>query len=244
MEATAAALDLCLACKGCKAECPSGVDMAKLKFAFQAEYYRTHRRQLRDYVFGYFHIVARFAASVAPITNILMQAMPIKNLVARILGITPQRPFPKFASRRERVKRRSTPGKRRVIFLSDAFARYIEPETEQAGLDILTDCNFDVHVLPILGAGASFLSKGFIDQARSHAARVLDLLKLADPTGDVPIVGIEPPEIYVLSHDYLDLQPGRLDEIRHRLTKVWLLDEFLLRSSEFNDLRVVNMGRG
>ncbi len=71
----AEALDLCLACKGCKAECPSGVDMAKLKFAFQAEYYKTHRRQLRDYVFGYFHVTAGLAASVAPITNALMEVM-------------------------------------------------------------------------------------------------------------------------------------------------------------------------
>jgi Fe-S oxidoreductase len=244
VEATAAALDLCLACKGCKAECPSGVDMAKLKFAFQAEYYKTHRRQLRDYVFGYFHIAARLAASVAPFTNILMEAMPIRKLVARILGITPRRPFPKFSSHRARVGARTTPGKQRVVFLSDAFARYIEPETEQAALDILCACGLDVHVLSILGAGASFLSKGFIEQARSHAARVLDLLRQADPTGDVQIVGIEPPEIYALKHDYLDLQPGRANEIRQRLTKVWLLDEFLLRSSEFNDLRVVNMRRG
>src|SRR5215211_7373093 len=66
VEATAAALDLCLACQGCKAECPSGVDMAKLKFAFQFEYYKTHRRKLRDYVFGYFHISAGLVAALAP----------------------------------------------------------------------------------------------------------------------------------------------------------------------------------
>src|SRR6185436_11426040 len=64
----AQALDLCLACKGCKAECPSGVDIAKLKYAFQAEYYKTHQRQWRDYVFGYFHEVAALASSVAPVS--------------------------------------------------------------------------------------------------------------------------------------------------------------------------------
>ena len=97
VEAAAQALDLCLACKGCKSECPTGVDMAKLKFAFQEEYYKTHRRQLRDYVFGYFHIAAGLAASVAPISNALMSIPPIKKLVARILGITAHRPFPKFS---------------------------------------------------------------------------------------------------------------------------------------------------
>jgi Fe-S oxidoreductase len=166
VEAAAAALDLCLACKGCKWECPSGVDMAKLKFAFQSEYYKTHPRHLRDYVFGYFHLTAGLAASIAPISNALLEVPAIRNLVAKILGITPHRPFPRFSRHRAKLEPRSTPSSRRIIFLSDAFARYLEPETEQAALDILSRSGFDVHVLPIVGAGAAFLSNGFIDQAR------------------------------------------------------------------------------
>jgi Fe-S oxidoreductase len=242
VEATAAALDLCLACQGCKAECPSGVDMAKLKFAFQSEYYKTHRRQWRDYVFGYFHLTAKLAASIAPMTNALTEVTTIKNLIAKGLGITPHRPFPKFSSQRARLKPRSTPRTRRVIFLSDSFARYIEPETEQAALNILSACGLDVHVLPILGAGASFLSKAFIDQARAHAARVLDLLNQVDPASELPIVGIEPPEVYTFKEDYMDLLPHQDKKIRQRLDKVWLLDEFLIRSTEFNELRVANIG--
>lgn len=243
VEAAAAALDLCLACKGCKAECPSGVDMAKLKFAFQAEYYKTHRREWRDYVFGYFHLAAGLAASAAPVTNALMKSPPIKNLVAKVLGITSQRPFPKFSSRRARLFTAETREQgARVIFLSDAFARYIEPETEQAALDLLSAGGYDVHVLPILGAGASFLSKGFIEQACSHAMRVLDLLKQIDPSGEATIVGIEPPEIYAFKHDYFDLLPQRAQEIQLRAVKTWLLDEFLVRSPEFI-LRVANKGQ-
>ena len=242
VEATAAALDLCLACQGCKAECPSGVDMAKLKFAFQAEYYKTHRRQLRDYVFGYFHVTAGLAASLAPVTNAFMAIPAIKNLVARVLGITPHRPFPQFSSRRAKLPTTQTGSKKKkIIFLSDAFARYIEPETEQAALNILSYCGFDVQVLPILGAGAAFLSKGFIDQARAHTTRVLDRLNKVDPSHEASIVGIEPPEMYMLKHDYVDLHPGRTDEIKRRAEKAWLLDEFLLRSDEFNSLRVATL---
>jgi Fe-S oxidoreductase len=127
--------------------------------------------------------------------------------------------------------------------LSDAFARYIEPETEQAAFDILSACGFDVQVLPILGAGASFLSKGFIDQAKAHAGRVLDLLDQTDPARETTIVGIEPPEIYAIKHDYFDLLPQRAEEIEQRVHKVWLLDEFLVRSTEFSNLRVANMER-
>ena len=241
VDSTAAALDLCLACKGCKAECPSGVDMAKLKFAFQAEYYKTHRRQWRDYVFGYFHITAGLAASLAPLTNALMRAAPVRNLVGRSLGITLNRPFPKFANKRAQIRTTETSRHEgKIIFLADAFARYIEPETEQAALDVLSACGFDIHVLPILGAGASFLSKGFIDPAQAHAARVLDLLSQVDPAQETTIVGIEPPEIYTFKHDYADLLPGRAQEIAKRVDHAWLLDEFLVRSTEFNDLRVVN----
>jgi FAD/FMN-containing dehydrogenase/Fe-S oxidoreductase len=244
VEATAAALDLCLACQGCKAECPSGVDMAKLKFAFQAEYYKTHRRKLRDYVFGYFHVTAGLVSSVATFTNALMRVTPIRNFVAKSLGITPARPFPTFASKRAKLRmaearRRGT----KIIFLSDPFSRYIEPAAEQAAFDILSACGLDVHVLPVLGAGASFLSKGFIGQARAHAGRVLDLLNDVDPGYEAIVVGIEPPEIYSFKHDYLDLLPQRAQEIEQRAAKAWLLDEFLLRSTEFNDLRVANILR-
>ena len=254
VEAAAAALDLCLACKGCKAECPSGVDMAKLKFAFQSEYYKTHRRYLRDYVFGYFHIAAALAASIAPVSNAVLRIPIMKNMFAKTMGITQYRPFPTFSRHRAKrltthVSRRVVPGERlrhreKIFFLSDAFARFIEPETEQAALDILSRCGLDVHVLPILGAGASFLSKGFIDQARAHATRVLDLLRQADPGCEASIVGIEPPEVYAFKHDYVDLLPDRIDEVRGRAAQVWLLEEFLLRSVEFNRLRVANLESG
>lgn len=244
VDAAAQALDLCLACKGCKSECPSGVDMAKLKFAFQAEYYKTHFRQLRDYVFGYFHLTAGLAAAFAPLTNALMEMSLFKGLVARILGITPHRPFPKFVfpTSRSRLQRDAQHGKK-IIFLADAFARYLEPQTEQAALEILARCGYDVHVLPVLGAGASFLSKGFIEQARRHAGRVLDQLNQVDPGREAVVVGIEPPEISVLKHDYPDLLPSREAEIRQRVANVWLLDEFLVRSEEFNNLRIANLER-
>ncbi len=242
-ESVAKALDLCLACKGCKAECPSGVDMAKLKYEFENEYYKTHRRPLRDYVFGYFHVAAKIASSVAPISNAMMQMPLFKNIIAKALGITEKRPFPKFTYHRSRLQRDLHPAtetmeRKRVLFLSDPFARYIEPQVEQAAFDVLSACGYDVQVLPILGAGASLLSKGFIDAAKLHAGKILDVLNQLDPACEAVIVGIEPPEIYTLKHDYLDLLPDRADEIASRAARTWLLDEYLLRSDKFSALRV------
>ncbi len=243
VEAAAQALDLCLACKGCKSECPSGVDMARLKFAFQAEYYKTHRRQLRDYVFGYFHVAAALAASLAPLSNTVMEMPVVKSLMAKVLGITDRRPFPQFARERARIKPAQTRVHReKVIYLADPFSKYIEPQVEQVAFDILSACGYDVHILPMIGAGASFLSKGLIDEARRHASKVLDVLNQIDPAREAPVIGIEPPEIYCLKHDYIDLLPAREAEVTKRIGKIWLMDEFLLRSDAFHNLRIGNKG--
>ena len=103
-------------------------------------------------------------------------------------------------------------------------------------------CGYDVRVLPIVGAGASLLSKGFVDAARRHAREMLRWLNQIDPSREAFIVGVEPPEIYLLKNDYADLLPESKEEIRARESKVWLLDEFLLRSSEFGALRVGRLG--
>jgi Fe-S oxidoreductase len=242
-ESVATALDLCLACKGCKAECPSGVDMAKLKYEFENQYYKTHRRPLRDYVFGYFDVVAQLASQVAPLSNALMQNELFKNMTAKILGITSQRPFPKFTNRRaELITTESHRHGEKIIFFSDPFSRYIEPQVEQAAFDVLSACGYDVRVVPIIGAGASLLSKGFLEAAKRHAGKILDALNQLDPQHEAVIVGIEPPEIYMFKHDYLDLIPERKDEIGSRVARTWLLDEYLLRSDKFSDLRVGTSG--
>lgn len=247
IEPVAQALDLCLACKGCSAECPSGVDMAKLKYEFENEYYKTHRRPLRDYTFGYFHIFSKLFSLTAPILNTLVEVSFVKKIAAKILGITDQRPFPKFSTKRavpNKYAQKISEAKytKTIVFLSDPFSRYIEPQVEQAAFELLNACGYDVRVLPVLGAGASLLSKGFIDAAKRHAERVLNALDQIDPMKESMIVGIEPPEIYTLKNDYYGLLPDRADEIASRVAQTWLLDEYLLRSPAFSKLRIGTIG--
>jgi Fe-S oxidoreductase len=173
----------------------------------------------------------------------------IKKLAAKVLGITDRRPFPTFVRYRNPVilstgKNLQMPTRdhrQRIIFLPDAFARYIEPDTEQAALEILSCCGFDVQIVPVIGAGASLYSKGFIEAAQRHAVKVLDALNKIDPACEAAVVGIEPPEIYFLKDEYSDLLPGRGSEINRRVQNTWLLDEFLVRSDAFNELRIVNL---
>jgi FAD/FMN-containing dehydrogenase/Fe-S oxidoreductase len=231
-ESVYSALDLCLSCKGCKAECPSGVDMARLKSAFQDEYYKAHRRPLNDYIFAYFHTLAAVAAPLAPLINLLGERRLLRSGISRAAGIAPERPLPRFSRRRAQVRPRRGAARPTVLLLTDAFAHYVETHVEQAALDVLDAAGYSVRILPVVGAGAALLAKGFLGPARRHASRVLDSLRRLDPHGRLPVVGLEPPELYCLKNDYIDLLPGRKAEISSRTPHIWLLDEFLVRSEQ------------
>ncbi|RJP56124.1 MAG: FAD-binding oxidoreductase [Anaerolineaceae bacterium] len=232
-----AALDLCLACKGCTSECPSGVDMPKLKYEFMNEYFKTRRRPLRDYLFGYFHVAAKLLNPIAPLANALMGMNWSRKLIARALGITDQRPLPKFA-RLPRFKPDLQPGgSNPVIFLADVFSHYIEPEVEEAAVFILNELGYDVKILPVIGAGASLLSKGFLNAAKNHAEKVLNEIKRLDGGAGLSVVGCEPPEVYCLKHEYSSLLPKRRAEIQSLAKRVWLMDEFILRAANLKKQR-------
>ena len=234
------ALDLCLACKGCTSECPSGVDMPKLKYEFMNEYFRTHRRPVRDYLFGYFHVVSKWLAAIGPLANFLLRSDWSRKFIASLFRISDQRTFPTYADRRAQVHApHGIENQKAVIFLSDAFTRYLEPEVEQAAFDILHSAGFSVRVLSSIGAGASLLSKGFINAARKHAEAVLAEIEALDGGAGLSVVGCEPPEIACLKHDYVALLPGSREKIEFLSKRVWSLDEFLLRSGALNELRIV-----
>ncbi len=243
------ALDLCLACKGCKAECPSGVDMAKLKYEFQSHYYATHRRPLRDYLFGYIGLFARLGAPFGGLVNQVMGNGLFRKLVNKLMGISEKRAFPKFVSannQKSKVVRPKSSIKNQkseiVLLLPDTFTHFFEPEIEQAALDVLTACSVDVKILLVYGAGRTLLSKGFIEPAKRHAARLLDEIRRADPGGTRPVVGLEPSEIYTLRDDLLDLLPERHAEVEALAARAWLIDEYLVRpSSKSKELRISNI---
>jgi FAD/FMN-containing dehydrogenase/Fe-S oxidoreductase len=240
--ATYSALDLCLACKGCTSECPSGVDMPKLKYEFMNEYYKTHWHPLRDYLFGYFHIVSKYLSPISPFSNLFMKMNWSSTLLSRFFGITRQRPFPVYNRNKAKPAANGKQGDhKRILFLSDVFSQYLEPQVAQAAFDILEFAGYEVLVLPIIGAGASLLSKGFVAAARVHAEKVLDAIKALDQGAGLRIVGCEPPEIYCFKHEYFSLLPERRAELEVITKNVWLLDEFLLRSGVLEDLRVVHL---
>jgi FAD/FMN-containing dehydrogenase/Fe-S oxidoreductase len=247
--AVAQALDLCLACKGCKAECPSAVDVAKLKYEFTYHYYQNHRRRLRDYLFAYIDRLASVGYLLAPLVNSLLDAGIVRAAGERWLGLAQERRFPRFAGlKKDRLPlgaadQRVSTGETSVLFLTDAFSHYFHPETELAGVRVLERCGERVSVLPLIGAGRTLISKGLLKAARRHARQVLAVLQRLDPAGCLPVVGVEPSEIYTLRDEFLDLFPddGYVLGLSQR---AWMVDEYLVRPASDGQPRVARLAAG
>ncbi|MBT3322819.1 MAG: FAD-binding oxidoreductase [Anaerolineae bacterium] len=241
-DAVFASLNLCLACKGCKSECPSGVDMAKLKYEFTNYYYKTHSHRLRDYLFGYIAILAKLGAPFGKKVNQALGNKVLANLVKKIFGIAPERALPKFEKIIPDTSSSIFEGEI-VLYLPDPFTRYFEPEIEQATLKILRAAGLRVIILPILGAGRTLISKGFLEPAKKHAKKVRDEIAKVDPDGKYPVLGVEPSEIYTLKDEYLDFFPDD-KEMQALNDRSYLVDEFLLRinsDSETYVMRIANI---
>ena len=169
------ALDLCLACKGCKSECPSGVDVAKLKFEFLYQYYKTHPHKMRDYLFANIDRIGSAAGRFSWIVNGLLSLQMVKKVNERILGLSALRSFPTFAPHRSKAafRQRNSTEQPDVLFLLDSFSRDMHPETAIDALQVLKRCGLKAVILPVIGAGRALTTKGFLDKAKTHAAKLI-----------------------------------------------------------------------
>jgi FAD/FMN-containing dehydrogenase/Fe-S oxidoreductase len=229
------ALELCVSCKGCKRECPTGVDMAKMKVEFLYHYKKRHGWTLKDRAVAYLPRYARWASRFAPITNVL------SNASRRLIGFTRQRPLPQWRSDSFRasavVRGREN---REVLLFVDTFNRYFEPENAEAALEVLQAAGYTVHFPEPLGArplccGRTFLASGLVDQARQEARRMLDTLLPYVERG-IPVVGLEPSCLLGLRDEYLALLPGA--ETAELDLNAFLFEEFLMREREAGRLQL------
>lgn len=225
-EAAHSALDLCLECKGCKAECPSGVDMAKIKYDFLNNYYKTHRRPFRDYLFGFIGTLGKLGRAVAPLSNWMLRSSLGKTLGEKLFGLSAKRGLPTFKLTKK--LKRTDHSNADVFFLPDPFIELFYPDVQNAAIRVLEAAGCKVAVLPVVGAGRTLISKGLLPQAQAHARRVLRAIEVWDPERKVPVVGIEPSEIYTLKDEYFDLLPAE-EGVAALAKRTYMLDEYLLR---------------
>ena len=223
------ALEMCLACKGCKAECPSSVDVAALKYEFMNHYYEEHRRPLGDYLFAYIGEFSKLGRISPKLVNVVTHSRIGKNVFEKVLLISKERTLPKMASKCYKQQALSEKPKEKVILLSDPFSEYFTTDLVEDFLLILSAVGVQVEHLGVVGAGRTKLSKGFIKPAARHAEKLVADIQRVDPANELPIVGIEPSEIVMLTDDILKLLSGN-ELVRDLSKRAFSLSEFLIRS--------------
>ena len=247
-------LDLCLACKGCKSDCPVGVDVATYKAEFLSHYYEGRVRPLSAYAFGNIDLWAR-VASVAPgLVNLTTQLPLLRDLSKLVAGIPKQRAIPAFAPepfktwfQRTRPTRfvsgyrfSDTAGSSKstarsgaappVLLWPDTFNNHFQPATAKAAVEVLEAAGFQVIVPKTnLCCGRPLYDHGMLDRAKALLLQILDELSPEIEAG-TPIVGLEPSCVAVFRDELVNLFPH--DERAHALSRqTFLLSEFLETSA-------------
>ncbi len=232
-------LDLCLSCKGCKKECPSTVDMAKLKAEFQQHYYDANGSPRRARMIAKFASSQRLAARVPWLWNLAFGKAFSRRLLNRMVGFHPQRTIPGLSRRTLRswfdgrsTRTANTTGEKRVMLFCDEFTNYNDVEIGIKTVQLLERLGYTVSMPDLLESGRTWLSKGFVRQAKTilntNTRRLADLVN-----ADCPLLGIEPSAILTMRDEAIDLADDDLKESAQRVAQHSLtLEEFLAREAD------------
>lgn len=225
-------LDLCLSCKACKAECPSNVDMAKLKAEFLQHYYDIHGIPLRSKMIAHLPRLNRLGRHFRPITNKIIAADWFKKAI----GIAPQRQLPQLAKhslRKSYHKPEELSNKQGKVFLfADEFTNENESDIGLKAIMLLNKLGFEVVIPRHRESGRTYLSKGLVKTAQVIARENVELLHSLVST-QTPLIGIEPSAILTFRDEYPELLEGEWKEKALQLAKnTLLIDEFLAKKHE------------
>jgi Fe-S oxidoreductase len=199
-------LDLCLSCKACSTDCPTGTDMATYKSEFLHRHYRRRIRPISHYTLGWLPAAAVLATSLAPLVNRLLALPGVRRLLPRLAGVTERRPLPTFvARRRSRALLAAIPssGGQALLFV-DTFTRAFRPELATAAARVLADAGIAVSIAPRVCCGLTWTTTGQLDTARRMLRRTAQTLTRAEHT-DKPIIVLEPSCAAALASDLPEL---------------------------------------
>ncbi len=224
-------MDLCLECKGCKAECPANVDMAKLKYEFLHHYYAANGLPLRNRLFGRIERLNRIGARLPGLVNRLSGLAPSRWLLEKVAGIDRRRPLPPLAAETFTAwfTRHAPPApapRGEVVLFHDTFVTYNQPSIGRAAVELLEAAGYRVVLADKKCCGRPLISKGMLAEARDHAAWNVSRLAPYAERG-VAIVGLEPSCLLTLRDESVDLL--RTDAARLVARQSLLLEEFLQR---------------
>lgn len=223
-------MDLCLSCKGCKTECPSSVDVAKMKAEFLQHYYDANGAPFRAKVIANFTKSQQLGAMVAPVYNFFAQNKLTSSLIKSVLGFAQDRSLPEVSGTtlRSWIKKQKTqPSKRKVYLFCDEFTDYNDTHIGKTAYKLLTALGYEVLFAPHKESGRTYLSKGFVKEAKRLANENVILLK-DKISEETPLLGIEPSAIVTFRDEYLSLVDKPLLEDAKRIAQhALMVDEFL-----------------
>ena len=208
------AMKLCVSCKGCKHECPTGVDMARMKIEVLAARAKKHGLSVHDRLVGYLPRYAPWAAKLPFLANVRDRVPGLANVTERMSGFTAHRALPQWARNPFKDTEFSTTSAPDAVLFADSFNRYFEPENLRAAVRVLKATGMAIDVAkPTQGTrplccGRTFLSVGLVDHARQEAKRLVDAL-LPYAERDIPIIGLEPSCLLALRDEIPALLPGQ-----------------------------------
>ena len=206
-------LDLCLECKGCKAECPSNVDLAKLKYEFLDNYHKANGHPIRNRIFADIAALSRWGAFFAPLSNWTLKSGAFRDLLNEVVGIDKRRALPEFVTQtfsqwfRARGGSPSAGTRGQVVLFPDTFTNYNHPELGRAATEVLERLGYQVVLPEMRCCGRPMLSKGMMDKARSNAWFNVESVYTYVEKG-ARLVGLEPSCILSFKDDYVDLLGG------------------------------------
>ncbi len=224
------ALDLCLACKGCKGDCPVNVDMATYKAEFLSHYYEGKLRPITGYSMGLIYWWARLASLIPGMVNFFAQTPPFSGIMKTLGGFAQQRTIPKFAPQTFKqwfhTRGLRNVGMPQVILWPDTFNNHFHPETAIAAVEVLEAAGYQV-IVPeqSLCCGRPLYDYGFLDQAEHLLHQILETLHPQIEAG-IPLVGLEPSCVSVFRDELTNLLPHDQDA-RRLAQQSFLLSEFL-----------------
>ena len=230
-------LDLCLGCKACKAECPSNVDMAKIKYEVLAHYHKANGLPLHRRMFGEIGALAPLGSMFSPLSNWATNNPFSKWIAEKVIGVDRRRDMPTFVRPtyeqwfRKRPSRQTSAKK--VVLFSDTFMNYSEPSIGRAAVELLEACGFEVLLPEKRCCGRPLISEGMLDRAIENASYNIDALRVYADEG-IPIIGCEPSCTSAITDDYVELI-GTPDA--KRVAEVTCsFEEFLAQLSEKDEL--------
>ena len=224
-------MDLCLSCKACKSECPSNVDMAKLKAEFLQQYYDSNGVPFRTKLIAHFTTSAKFASYIPKLYNFIISNRFTSNVIKKISGFATQRSLPKIATttlyRFYNTHKKKSQSNKKVYLFCDEFTNYNDASIGKKAILLLERLGYEIIIPQHIESGRALLSKGLLRKAQIIANKNITLLSNI-VTKSTPLIGIEPSAILTFRDEYPDLAfDENIAAAKQLAQHVFLIDEFI-----------------